>query len=79
VVGPHASDGHAADLQVVGQGSGRPVRDPDLGGRASQGDGNDLGPALVVDDAGSAGAGLVAQAGQPLAGVASAPADHSLA
>jgi hypothetical protein len=55
------------------------VRDPELGGRASQGDGNDLGPALVVDDAGSAGAGLVAQAGQPLAGVASAPADHSLA
>jgi hypothetical protein len=70
VVGPDPSDRHAADLEVAGQGPGRPVRDTEVGGRPGQGDGDDLGPASLVDDAGSARAGLVVQPAQTLAGIA---------
>src|SRR5512133_319093 len=48
VVGPDPSARHAADLKVTGQGAGRPVRDVEVGGRAGQGDGDDLGPASIV-------------------------------
>jgi hypothetical protein len=38
------------------------VRDPELSGRASQGDGDDLGPASILDGAGPAGARLILKA-----------------
>jgi hypothetical protein len=52
---------------------------PRSAGRAGQGDGDDLGPASIVDDAGSARAGLVVQPAQTVAGIAATPAHHGLA
>jgi hypothetical protein len=52
MVGPHPSDGHAADLEVVGEGAGRPVSDAKALGWAGQGGGHDLGPSILSDGGG---------------------------
>src|SRR4030095_8566098 len=62
--------------RVAGEGPARPVRDTEVGGRPGQGDGDDLGPASIIDDAGSARAGLVVQPAQTVAGIAATPAHH---
>jgi hypothetical protein len=48
MVGSDPGHGHAAHLEVLGQGAGRPVGDGKVGGRAGEGDGDDLSAASIL-------------------------------